>query len=150
MHADQHLGDDPERDLHHSEDGGTLGDIRALTLSRDHVEQMDEELLEEGMDIATLGTLFTHILDTDGAPVQGATFRAADGGFPVYYPDTGEALLTDGSGEFRTATGSMGLAIVPAGWTGTYLTTADGYDFPSLTALIVHRQAIFTRSQANE
>jgi hypothetical protein len=132
------------------EDGGTLDGIRALTLGRDQVEQMDMELREVGMDIATRGTLFTHILDADGAPLEGATFQAADAAFPAYYPDTGEALLTDASGDFRAATGSLGLAIVPAGWTGTYRAAAAGYNFPSLTALVIHRQATFTRTLAFE
>lgn len=76
------------------------------------------------------GSVMAFVLDSQGAPVAGATVTCGDCG-PSYYVDADarDGLLSTGTSANESTQAGVGLAFIPSGPVGAYQTTAEGMTY---------------------
>lgn len=117
-------------------DGATLADQRAFSVSNTFRDGLIASFGAAGgsWDPGTAGVLMGFVLDSKGAPIDGATVTGAAS--TTYYMDTNSAdgLFTSSSG-VNTATSAAASSVfaIPAAPVTVYTAAADGYTFEPLT-----------------
>jgi hypothetical protein len=125
------------------EDGETITDVVAMTLSNAMLGAIDVNLMGAGYTstLTIEGGFLGFLMDSEGDAISGASITCAAGTCPSYYPvGAPETIPTGGwfydgtTGEVATETNANGMFIIPAAPITTYNATADGYTFDSLTS----------------